>query len=157
MAGKLGFTFLDRSGENSRVDIPVADVTAANINAILATADQDTVGGLGESIAALSLCTLTYHDLNVGKVADNTGQPASPWAQRESGLMVTYQDSVTNRLYRITIPGGDRATLEIAGSDNVDTTDAGWIAFVTAFEAIAVSQDDNPVTVVGGRFVGRAS
>lgn len=156
MASKLGYKFLDQSGENSRVEFNVPDVGAGNIVGILATADQDTAGGLGESLAALSLCTMLQHDLNVGVIADNAGVPASPYAQREIGMMVTYQDTTTNQLYRVTIPGPNLANLAVAGSDQVNMTHASFVAFRTAFEAQCVSPDDNPVTIVSARIVGRS-
>jgi len=155
MTGKIGYTFLDISGETSRVDINVADVTAGNIAATLAAADPTGTGNLGAAIAALSLCQPSSYDVVALKAPGSATAPTSNYAQREIGLMVTYMDSVTNRLYRVTIPGPDWATLGQAGTDSVLTTAAEWTAFVSAFEGIAKSQDGNAVTVVSGHLVGR--
>lgn len=155
MAGKIGYTFTDISGENSRVDLYVADLTAGNIAATLAAANPTGAGNLGAAIAALSLCQPAKYDVMAFTGPGSAVVPTDMYAQRELALMVTYQDTVTNRLYRISIPGPDWATIGLAGSDSVNTANAAWTAFVTAFEAIAVSQDGNPVNVTGGHLVGR--
>lgn len=155
MTGKIGYTFTDISGEKSRVDINVATLTAGNIAATLAAADPGGAGNLGAAIAALSLCQAGSYDVLALQDAGVTTAPTDMYAQREIGLMVKYQDSVNNRLYRVTIPGPNWAVLGLAGTDSVNTAAAQWTAFVTAFEAIAVSQDGNAVTVVGGQLVGR--
>lgn len=155
MAGKFGFTFLDRSGETSRVDMPCADLTAGNIASQLATILPATAGGLGEAIAAVSLCTPQSVDVVAAKTALSNVVPVSPYAQRELGLMVSYTDNTTHRSYRITIPGPDWANLGQANSDLVDPAAAGWTTLVTALEAHVVSPDGNAITVTGGRLVGR--
>jgi len=155
MAGKIGYTFTDISGENSRTDIYVADLTAGNIAATLAAADPTGTGNLGAAIAALSLCQPSSYDVLALKAPGSATAPTNNYAQRELALMVTYQDNTTNRLYRVSIPGPDWATIGLAGTDSVNTANAAWTAFVAAFEAIAVSQDGNAVTVTGGHLVGR--
>lgn len=156
MAGKIAFTFADVSGENSRSDVLVPDLTAGNIAGIMTNADPDQAGTLGAAIAALSLCQLSAY--SVTATAAQTAQAAATdmYAQRELGLMVSYRDTVTGRLYRFTIPGPDWANLGLAGSDQVNPAAAAWTAFVTEFEGQAVSQDDNPVEVISGRLVGRS-
>lgn len=156
MAGKIGWTFIDVSGESSRSDIPCPDLTAGNIGGILAAADPATAGDLAAAVAALSLCQMAAY--SVVATAANTAQAEATdmYAQRELGLMVSYRDTVTGRNYRFTIPGPNWAVLGLAGSDQVDETEATWTEFVTEFNAHAVSQDNNPVVVTGGRLVGRS-
>lgn len=155
MAGKLGITFLDTSGELSRVDIYTPDVTAGNIAAILDDANPAHAGSLAEAVAALSLCTAHSHDVLAVKAIDSSTPPVSQYAQRELGLMVTYSDNVTGRIYHVTIPGPDWTNLGQAGTDMVLTSAAAWTAFVTLFNSVARSQDGNAVTVMSGRLVGR--
>ena len=63
MAGKLGFTFLDVSGESSRVDVNVADVTADTLAPTLAQANVAGEGTLAAVIQALTLCALTAYEV----------------------------------------------------------------------------------------------
>lgn len=155
MAGKMGWTFRDNTGEMSRVEIYTEDMTAGNIAAMLASADPDTVGGLAESIAHLSLCQLAKYDVTALQFVYSGAVPPSLYAQRELALLVTYTDTVNGKTGRVSIPGPDWTNLGQTGSDNVNPTAPLWVAFVTAFEAAAHSADGNPVEIVGGRLVGR--
>lgn len=155
MTSKTQLTFMDESGEMSRVVVNGPDATALNIASLDDNAQFGTAGGIATTIASLSLCTPVKADL----VASSNGFPHTPpgsrYAQRETGLLVRYSDNVTGKMYRITIPGPDWANIGLAGSDMVNTANAAWLAFVTAFEAQCLSPDGNAVTVVDGRFVGR--
>lgn len=155
MTSKTQLTFMDESGEMSRVVVYGADATALNIATLDDNAQFGTAGGIATTIASLSLCTPVKADL----VASSTGYahtpPGSRYAQRETGLLIRYSDNVNGKMYRITVPGPDWANLGTPGSDMVLTTAPAWIAFVTAFEAQCLSPDGNAITVVDGRFVGR--
>lgn len=155
MPGKFGYTFLDRSGETSRVDLNCADLTAGNIASTLATALPATAGGLGEAIAAVTLCTPASVDVLAAKTPLSQEVPVSNYAQREIGLMISYTDDVTHQSYRVTIPGPDWATLGQANSDQVNPAVGAWTTLVTAIEAHCVSPVGNAITVTGGRLVGR--
>lgn len=85
--------------------------------------------------------------------------PASPVAQRELKWLVTYEGSISGKLYQLTIPTADisNAALLLPNSDEADLTAQAWVDFITAFQAIG-STPDNPaenVTVRSIRLVGR--
>lgn len=88
--------------------------------------------------------------------------PTDRSAQRESKLLVQYQDDVTEKPYTLTIPTIDYSKLNFiaGGGDNVafqaPLASAEIIAWVTAFEALGRSPDNdlNAVSVIGMRFVG---
>jgi len=153
MASKVGYTFLDASGETSRVEMNIATLTAGNFAAT--TGAVEAGGALADAIGALSLCALANVDIVADRTATGAEAPTEMYAQREIGLLVSYQDSVTGKKYRITIPGPDWATIGTVGTDKVDAADALWTAFVSAFEANVLSEVGNAVTVMGGWLVGR--
>jgi hypothetical protein len=153
MASKVGYAFLDASGEISRVEMNITTLTAGNFAAT--TGAVASGGALADAISGLSLCTLANVDIVADRTATGGAAPVSNYAQREIGLLVSYQDSVTGKKYRVTIPGPDWATIGQAGSDMVDPADALWTAFVSAFEANVISEAGNAVTILGGWLVGR--
>lgn len=152
---KVHLTFLDESGEKSSVDYYVPALTALNIAARLDDANPQTAGSTSILLSGLSLCTCIAESLSGADNKFAQTPPGNTWAQREIGLMVTYTDTVTGKLYRLTIPGPDWANIGLSGSDAVDPADAEWTAFVAKFEAEAVSPDGNPVTISAGHLVGR--
>lgn len=152
---KIGLSFMDHSSEVGRVDYYVAGVTAGNLAGTLSGALPATGGSLAAAMCALSGCTCIISDVQAAQNQFAKTPPASAFAQRELGLLVTYQDTVTKKNYRLTIPGPAWDTIGQVGSDLVDPNAAAWTTFVTAFEANALSPDGNAVTVTGGRLVGR--
>lgn len=155
MASKAGLAFLDYSGEIGRCDFYMATSSAGNIAGQLDEINPVHAGSLTEAIAALSNCTLIQTDLLAATNKFTQTPPVSQFAQRELGLMVSYADNVTGVKYRITIPGPKWDTIGVAGTDNVDTGDALWTAFVALLQSQALSPLGNAVTVVSGRLVGR--
>lgn len=155
MASKVGLTFLDESGEKSRVEYTIADVGAGNVAGIIDNAQFSTAGSLAALFASLSLCTPIQSEVTASVVKSPQTSPGSNFAQREIGLMVSYTDNVTGKMFRVTIPGPDWANIGLAGSDQVNPEAAQWTAFKTKFEADVKSPDGNAVTISGGRLVGR--
>jgi len=147
--------FLDHSGEQSRISVPLPVVSAGNIVAVLAGLDILAADTLFFTIRALSLCNPVKSEVVLAPTTYAYSIPTSAYAQRELGLLVTYQDDVTMEKFRITIPGPDWSVLGNSNSDYVNTSAVTWIAFVTAFESLARSPNGNAVTVLSGRLVGR--
>lgn len=151
---KIGMNFLDYSGENSRAEFYM-NVAGTDYAAVIAEAAKGTAGSVAAEICGLTDCTCTISDIQALSTKYGDPAPVVKTAQRELGLLIIYTDSVTGKKYRMTIPGPKWATLGQAGTDMVDTSQALWTAFVTAFEAHAVSEVGNAVTVTSGRLVGR--
>lgn len=156
MAGQTSYTLLDHSNEQSTVRFYTPDLNAGNIAAYV----DDNVGGhLGDmrlAIAALSEMNHLRRAVVATRIVDNAVLPASASAQRERKALVTYRDTVTGKLYSITIPGFNMVGAE-AGTDILDLDVAQWVAFVTVFEANFVSELGNAVQVVTAKHVGRSS
>jgi len=70
--------------------------------------------------------------------------------------VVRYQDNVTFKVHRMEIPTA-RPTpgLLIANTDRANLLANAWVDFRTAFVAIARSPEDNFVTILSARLVGR--
>lgn len=151
---KIGLSFEDYSGENSRVDFYM-NYAGTDVAGPIAEAAKGTPGSVAAEICGLTDTVCQISDIQALSTKYGDPAPVVKTAQRELGLLVTYTDSVTGKKYRITIPGPKWATLGQAGTDMVDTSQALWTAFVTAFEAHAVSEVGNAVTVTSGRLVGR--
>ena len=152
------FSLRDATSEVGRNTVYAALVTAANID--------DVAGLITDYKTALDAITLGV----IASTAENTqtvisnASPTNPAAQREAKLLVTYQDDVTEKRYTTTVPTIDFAQLvflpeagDAVAFKSANGASAAMIAFVTAFEALAMSPDDpaHSTTVVGMRFVGR--
>jgi hypothetical protein len=153
MPAQYSLTFLDRSRETSVVSLNIPNITPINFETIL-------TGGipvaLSDAIATLSLCTPTVEKVTLPVLRRAETTPASPFAQREFALAVSYQDDVTLKKYTVTIPGANLTALAQADSDFVKMDNTVFAAFITVFEGDVVSPDNNSVTVLSGKIVGRA-
>jgi len=151
--GKYSVSYRDYSGETSPFSVYTAEINAGNFAAI------------GAALQTLGTAT---NDLSRGQPAKSTliaqinvisgANATDPVAQREMKWLVTYRDTVTERLYTLEIPCADLTANNLSGNtDEADLTNGAgeWPDWVTAFEAVAKSQDGNAVEVVGARFVGR--
>lgn len=152
MADKISLSLIDNSGEGTRMQWYGETLTAANL--IANTALHNAIRVAAE---AITLCnelalnaSLVFHSAS-GVV------PANQFAQRELAIKVFYVDTVNNRKGNTSIPGPDLSALQLVG-DEVNLADSGIMAaFVTAFEAGAVSRDGNPIVVTSARVTGRYS
>jgi len=146
-----GFSVLDYSNEKSRSKVNFGAVTAVNLAGVLAQ-----IGDLRTAITNIILGTLA-NDRWVGDdtVLSNVA-PASPNAQVELKFQFTYEGATSHKKYRVEIPTADPSKT-IAGSDMVDLTDADVAAFITAFETLAKTPDNDAkgVNVLEARLVGR--
>lgn len=148
----------DATGENSTMEIYNEALTITNLDAFLAlfgtfqtATDGITLGTRRQQSWIGDLSTIT------------NAYPTNPAAQRESKLLVQYQDAVTEKPYTLTIPTVDFSKLVFVplGGDAVQFAGAAATteikAWVTAFEAIAKAPDDDThaVVVTGMRYVGR--
>lgn len=148
------FTFLDKSNEKAGMTIHNGPITAITIAGFLTQ-----FGALKSATEAITLGTL-HKEMWVG---DNTvlsqALPASVWAQREIKALVSYQGNTSLKTFQVEIPtlDLDAITLEV-GSDKIVLEDGGVMeAWVTAFEALAKSPDNDAeaVTVLEAHVVGR--
>jgi hypothetical protein len=148
-------TFRDWGGELSGVKVYNGAITGASIAGFLTE-----YGALKTALQGITLGTLAK-DQWVGDATEISGSnPASPLAQRETKLLVTYIGDTSQKKYTLTVP-----TLDLAGNppnvgqgDSIDLdVSAAMISFIAAFEQIARTPDNDTetVTVIRLRHVGR--
>lgn len=153
------FTLMDYSREKSSVTIYNGAITAISLPGFLTD-----FGAVRNAIDAITNGTM-HKEMWVG---DNTIlsqiAPTSPAAQRELKWLVQYQGDTSNKLYQITLPTADPTGVDgsgrprlVPGSDLANLDNTQIAAFVTAFETIARTPDDDTetVTVLEMRLVGR--
>lgn len=139
--------------ETSPINIPSYQIDAANLAAWLTGwGDLKTaIDGIIAGVQAKELVVI-YDTILSGAI------PASPYAQRELKILLSYQGADTDRVFRLEIPTPDLTALTLGANDSIVLADGDVMAaFVTAFEAVARAPDDDAetVTVVGARLVGR--
>jgi len=145
-------SWLDHSAEVGRSKLHIVQLTAGNIVATLALVDT-----LNTTTDAILQGTRSHTRVIAVDTPGSQVPPAGNDAQREAKLMVRYQDDTTKQIYRVEYPCILWAILNGAGKtgDYVDPENAGWQAFVDAFEAVVKSADGNAVVVLDGQYVGK--
>lgn len=146
-----GVTILDYSEEKSSTRFGIGAITAVSIAGFLTQ-----FGAWKTALGNIILGTIAK-DIWVG---DNTTlsntPPADSAAQVELKWLVTYEADTTKKKFHQELPTPDTSKL-IPGTDQADLTDTDIAAYVTAFETVAKSPDDDTesVTVLGIDLVGR--
>jgi len=150
VTGKYSRTLLDFNSEKSVFSITAPVISAANFAA------QETLrAALGTAIANITLGTLNKAEFGNVDFLTNT-PPASEIAQRESAWLIRYVDDVTQVMYHVTLGTADQVGhMSASAKGFADLAEADVAAFVTAFEAYALSPDGNAVTVQSIMHVGR--
>jgi len=147
-----GFTIGDWSHEKSTFQVYNGDITAASIAGFLTQ-----FGALRTAVGNIILGTIQKERW----VGDDTiltqDWPTNVFAQRELKALFIYQGDTTLKKFQIEIPTFDPTDHMIDGTDMIDLTSTDVAAFVTAFEALGRSPDDDTetVTILEGRLVGR--
>lgn len=142
MAEHIGtFTVLDYSEETSRTSFNFGAVTAVSIAGFLTQ-----FGNLRTALQNVILGTVQKEQwVGDSTVLDNT-PPTEPAAQVELKWLVQYEGATTNKKFRVELPTPDTSKL-IPGTDKADLTDTDIAAYITAFEAIGRSPDDDEETI----------
>jgi len=145
------FTVLDYSEEKSTTQFNFGAVTAISIAGFLTN-----FGSLRTAIGNIILGTIQKEAwVGDSTVLSNT-PPSDASAQIELKWLVSYEADTTKKKFRTEIPTPDTSKL-IAGTDKADMTDTDIASYVTAFETIGRSPDDDTetVTVLDITLVGR--
>ena len=143
--GKFTMRYTDYDGERSSVTIPIVNNPAlGDISTLISSLAGVTIGTQGEALSYV----ITQEQ------GDDKARPASPFAQRETKWLVTYQDTVNGRSGQFEIPTADLLVLADGGKV-ADPADANVIALTGILETVMESKDGNPVSIVEYRHVGR--
>lgn len=114
-------------------------------------------GDYKTALDAIVLGTLAKEKIVLDDTILSAAIPANNFAQRELKLLIRYTGDTSGKVYTLEIPTPDLSALELVG-DFVNIADAGVMAaWVTEFEGIARTPDDDTetVTVVSAQVVGR--
>lgn len=134
--GKLIVTFRDygEPPERSAVQVAGPDMTAGNF-----AAEATLIDSLVAAIEGMSLGTKTKTSRVAVEAPYPETQPASPYAQRETKWLVRFRDTVTGEKGSLEIPCADLTLLDSTSQGKADMANASVAAFVSAYEAYALS------------------
>lgn len=159
MAQDFGsFTWYDYDGEKSSTQVNVAEVTELTL-AATATA----LGTLRTAMNDITLAVVSKSQVT-DTLFDTKVVPTNQFAQRETKWVIIVQDASGNIFKANEIPTADLSLLEagskyIVKNGVVSVSDPdGFVAdFVTAYEAVALSQSGEALTIIDMYQVGRNS
>lgn len=151
MPSQVTFTVRDRSDEYSSVQFNIE-----NIDETSWTATNTQVAAVQAALAALTTGNIARRSLTAFSEPVDDTRPANPYAQRELGLRLFYQDTDNQKKYHITVPCPDLLVVGSGGTDEVDLSGISVVnALVNALEPFMVSPDGGPVNFYRGVIVGR--
>lgn len=152
MPSKISLRYKDYSAEKSSCSWYAVEPSGATFDITAWLALQTTIAS---AVDAITLGIRGPHTVAWKVTSGSESLPSDAAAQREGGVRVFYQDDTNKELYHVTLPCPDYDLLATAGNDDVDLAITEVAAFVTAFEAGALSPDLNSVTVYAAKLVGR--
>lgn len=147
------FTVLDVSEEKSLHEFYNGAITAASLPGFLVD-----FGAYRTALDAIILGTIQQEAWIGDRTVLSNVPPVSNFAQRELKLLVRYIGDISSKIFRMEIPTPDLASITLTSNDFVLLADVGIMAaWVTAFETLARTPDDNTetVTVLTAQVVGR--
>lgn len=153
-ATTLVFNMIDHSGEKSRTKVYLEELLGDGSNW------DDILVSEGLLRTALFLTTDMAEVGSDVSIPIHTGAgtpPSAVNAQREIAIRVKYRDTVNGRYGHFTVPGPKTTFYPPTGSDVVPLDNVIFAAFILVLEANLVSRDENAITVVEGRLIGRAN
>lgn len=137
-------------GQRSTLGINVPAITPGNL-----AGTQTALAALGTAVDAVVAGIVNGYAAQIKIITNANILTATPGVIRGEKWIITAVDT-DNRLYTYTIPFAkqdDVALLAAGTRASYDPGDARWVAFVTAFEAVAKSPtglDLNVVTIKQG-------
>jgi len=156
--GKLTLAFwmsdTNPKSKTNKVSSVTLNVTAASVTAYNGAADDaaraaTTIGALIDAYTAMT--TGVLKDVTAAFVYDqNAAAPApSAVAYEFDKFLVQSRDNVNTEANKSSIPARDIADVVLESDGvTVQLDDGGDVAaFVAAYEAIVLSQDENPITI----------
>lgn len=153
MPSQVNFTVRDFSDELSGVQFNISDVDETNW-----IATQAQIAAVQAALAALTIGTIARRAVVAENVPVNDVRPVNPFAQREIGLRLFYQDTNSQKRYHLTIPAPDLVLVGSSGTDDVDLSGVSVVnTIVNALETFMRSPEGGPVNFYRGTIVGRRS
>jgi len=137
--------------ESSTWQIAIPELTAANV-----VAKEGLLTTLSAAVGNVILGNLLRTQIVLSRDDISSAPAALQSAQRENKLLIRYHGVVSNKKFNVSIPTFD-LTLLPNHSEFLDLTTGDGATLKAAFEAIAVSPDDDTELVIldTAQFVGR--
>lgn len=148
-------TIIDHSAERSFTRHFLPAITDANHDAIAGNAVGQNVGDLRLALADMTDGNFVKHEVTAVTARDGVVVATNPNAQREIKLLVRAIESTSNIRVNFEIPCPNLTVLAQPGTDLIDTTAQEWIDFVTAFNVVVRGPNEQPLSIIDGRIVGR--
>lgn len=162
--GRMTFTMIDHDEEKSSFSINVGAVTAGTLPGLLTA-----TGTLRTAIDGITLGNVNRESLSVFETPLTQEPPANELAQVESAWLIVYEDVseyldpgtnvVPNpgyhKLFTAQLGTADYVGRLVPNTDQADLTETNMAAFVSAFEATAISPYGGSVEIRQIRQVGR--
>lgn len=148
---EVSATVLDYSEETSSFNFKIGAITALNIAGVLAQ-----IGDWRTALGSIIIGVLKSDAIVLDRNNYTNTPPSDTNAQVEMKWLVSYEGNTSKKRFRTELPTADTSLL-IPGTDKADLTDTDIAAYVTAFEALAKSPDNDAegVNVLDIRLVGR--
>lgn len=144
----IKWDFLDYTGRKSTVTLHTND----NAGSVNMTDNITDIAGLRTAFSLISGGTISRQEWSPYVTTYNQESIANPAIQRERVWHVVYKDNVTLAEQELTIPCA--RVSDVTNEAIVDTngfailTMPQWVAFKSAFEAVARSKDKENVTML---------
>lgn len=142
--GRVTLSLIDYDKDRRQFSLPIAESSAGTY-----TADLAAVNALRDAVLGISKCELEARDFVASRQETGNAPPSAASAQINIEWKVTYIDDVTGGVETVRIPGADLdiANVLLPGSNVADLTVGAMSTFVTAFEAVVLSDAGNAVSV----------
>jgi hypothetical protein len=147
------FSVLDYSNETSSWSFNFGAITTVSLPGFLTQ-----FGNLRSALQNIIIGTVKQEKWVGDQTVLSNVPPVNSNAQVELKFLLSYEADTSKKLFHSEIPCPNTSKL-IAGTDEVDLTDPDVADFVTDFESIARSPDNDleTVTVLGMTLVGRTN
>lgn len=151
MTSQVTFVIRDRSNEYSNFSFSIPPVDEVNW-----IETNTRVAAIQAAVAALTTGTIAKRIISLEEIIDDT-QPINPYAQRELGLRMFYQETGGKyKKHHVTIPCPDLLVVDVTDKDKVDVENVTVVnALATAIEAAAVSPAGENIEFYRAKLVGR--
>jgi len=147
----VGFTIRDYSDEVSNFKVNIGATTALNIAGVLAQ-----IGNLRNAVDNIILGVIASDRWTADNNTYSNATPGDTTAQVELKWLVRVEANTSKKVFRHEIATPDLSKL-VPGSDKADITDSAIAAYISAYEAIGKSPDNDAegMNVLDITLVGR--
>ena len=148
---EVSASVLDYSEETSSFNFKIGAITALNIAGVLSE-----IGNWRNALNNIIVGVLKQDTIILDRNNYTNTPPIDANAQIEMKWLLSYEGNTSKKKFRTEIPTADTSKL-VPGTDKANLTNVDIAAYITAFEQLAKSPDNDAegVNVLDMRLVGR--